>query len=41
MRSTTTTKQPNEPKFLPDKHIEEHADVLLAQYAQQDRKSVV
>ena len=35
MRSTTTTKQPNEPKFLPDKHIEEHADVLLAQYAQQ------
>jgi len=35
MRSLTATKQPNEPKFLPDKHIEEHADVLLAQYAQQ------
>ncbi len=35
MRSMTASKHPHEPKFLPDKHIEEHANVLLAQYAQQ------
>lgn len=35
MGSKTATAQPNEPKFLPDKHIEEHANALLGQFAQQ------
>ncbi len=40
MGSKTTTTRPNEPKFLPDKHIEEHADALLGQFAQHSGESL-